>query len=238
MLGRLQEAYGRLEDAYAAQKRFVADASHELRTPLTTIRASIDLLRRLPESNSREQAEILQDAASEVERMTRLLNNLLVLARADAGRGLVRQELDLQPLVEEVARQAIHFGEASFSVEGLETLASARVLGNADSLKQLLRILLDNAIKYTPSNGSIVLRGLAADHRWGLQVADTGCGIPAAKLPHIFERFYRADSSRGGEGTGLGLAIAHWIVREHGGSIEVESHEGQGSTFTVWLPAL
>lgn len=238
MLGRLQEAYRRLEEAYAAQKRFVADASHELRTPLTTIRGNIDLLRRLKEADPQAQEEILRDAASEAERMTRLVNNLLLLARADAGRKIEKQPLELKPLVEEVARQAPHLGEASFAAEGLERLEAARVSGNADFLKQLLFILLDNAFKYTPPGGRVILRALAADGRWGLQVADTGRGIPAAQIPYIFERFYRADPSREGEGAGLGLAIARWIVEEHGGSIEVESEVGKGSTFTVWLPAI
>lgn len=232
MLERLEAAYRNLEEAYAAERRFVADASHELRTPLTTIRGNVELLQRMGQGD----AAILADMAGEAERMTRLVNELLTLARADAGRHLARETVGLEKIVSEVARQAPHLGRARFATANLEVLGGAMVRGNPDYLKQLLLILLDNAFKYTPPEGTVTFEAYEATGYWGLAVKDTGRGISEDDLPHIFERFYRADSARGRGGTGLGLAIARWIAEEHQGRIEVASRVGEGSIFTVWLP--
>ncbi|MGB9920091.1 MAG: ATP-binding protein [Moorellales bacterium] len=235
MLESLAAAQKSLTEAYAAQRRFVADVSHELRTPLTVIRGSLELLQQLPPADP-GRTEILADAVSEAERMSRLLNNLLLLARADAGLKIERAPVDLGALVQEVARQAPHLGPATFLTRDLEVLAGARVLGHADYLKQLLLILLDNAFKYTPPEGTVTLGAATRTGGYEISVADTGPGIPAEEIPRIFDRFFRGSASRAGS-TGLGLAIARWIAEEHGGRIEVISAPGQGATFTVWLPA-
>ncbi|MGI9953130.1 HAMP domain-containing sensor histidine kinase [Moorellaceae bacterium AZ2] len=238
MLARLQNAYQRLEEAYAAQRRFVADVSHELRTPLTTIRGNVELLQHMAATGNPVQPEALADIASEAERMSRLLNNLLTLARADAGFTLERQPVEIGRLLAEVARQAAFLGRASFSFSGLRELEDCLVLGNQDFLKQLFFILLDNAFKYTPPEGSVTLEATLQDQEVVITVKDTGMGIPPEELPHIFERFYRGKSSRRSGGTGLGLAIARWIVEQHEGTIQVSSRPGEGSIFTVHLPRL
>jgi two-component system OmpR family sensor kinase len=235
-VGRLATTFNimldRLEGLFRAQQRFVADISHELRSPLTTIRGNVDLLRRMncvdPPSLDAIQAE--------TERMTRLVGDLLLLAQADAGQ-LIRQErVELDTLMLEVFRQVRPLAEGIEVSIGEEDQAT--ILGDPDRLKQLVLNLVDNAIKYTPAGGKVTL-GLRRAGRWAvLTVSDTGIGIPAQELPHIFERFYRVDKarSRAAGGTGLGLSIAQWIVQAHGGRIEVQSEAGQGTTFTVWLP--
>ncbi|GAW92061.1 sensor histidine kinase [Calderihabitans maritimus] len=240
MLTRIQAVYQRLEESYAVQKRFVADASHELRTPLTTIRGNVELLQKIGDSDPEMFREVLADIASETERMSRLVKDMLALARADAGLRLEKEPLSLKDLVQEVIRQGqLRAGEVDFGVDDLTLSSRDKVLANADYLKEVFLILLDNAFKYTPAGGRVSLGIYRKNERWaGIWVADTGIGIEAKDLPHIFERFYRADRARREEGTGLGLAIAKWIVEEHGGRIEVESTPGKGSIFTVWLPLL
>ncbi|MGI8550923.1 MAG: sensor histidine kinase [Dehalococcoidia bacterium] len=240
MLGRLQAAYGRVQGALESQRRFVADASHELRTPLTTIRGNVELLALQDQGESSEHLEALQDIASEAERMSRLVTDLLVLARADGGQRIRRGPVAMRPLVEEVRRQA---GYLSHAVRlELGEFPEATVEGNADYLKQLLLILLDNAIKYSPVGGIVRLEGSRATGKGGSRlrvgVSDEGPGIPPEEQPRIFDRFYRLDPSRHGEGAGLGLSIARWIAAEHQGSLAVVSEPGHGSTFTLSLPLL
>ncbi|MGD0153106.1 MAG: HAMP domain-containing sensor histidine kinase [Thermacetogeniaceae bacterium] len=236
MLERLAMARRSLEDAYAAQLRFVADVSHELRTPLTTIRGNLELLERLNPVGDLEQREILGDAVAESGRMVRLVHNLLMLARAEAGRHIDKGPVQLGEVVQAVARQATHLGESRFTTEHLELLEQAVAIGSEDYLKQLLLILLDNAFKYTPANGQVTMTGLSEKGWWGIRVTDTGPGIASEDRKHIFDRFYQAGNRRSG-GSGLGLAIANWIAVEHNGRIEVSSEVGQGSSFTFWLPA-
>lgn len=234
MLGRLEEAQKRLERTLEAQRRFVADASHELRTPLTAIRTNAEVLRAGGEALSPEdRSQALADIVSEAERLGRLVTDLLTLARADAGFHLETGRADLDCIVGEVLRQA------RLLARGVEVEAEGRagaVRGNADALKQLLLILTDNALKYTPAGGRVRLSARREDSWARLEVADTGRGIDPEDLPHIFERFYRADRARTAGGTGLGLAIARWIVDEHGGRIEVESAPGHGTVFRIFLP--
>jgi signal transduction histidine kinase len=212
----------------------VADASHELRTPLTTIRGNIGLLSSGSEVSKQDQQEALQDMASEAERMSRLVSNLLVLARADAGLHIDKHPVHVDDIMQEVYRHARVLSDGvSLRLEGPEP---AEVEGNSDYLKQLLLILVDNALKNTPPGGEVRLADPIENGYVRLTVSDTGKGIPPEALPHIFERFYQADKSRTGGGTGLGLAIAKWIAEEHGGRIEAQSRVGAGSTFTVWLP--
>jgi two-component system, OmpR family, sensor kinase len=249
MLDRIQEAFGalqganeRLEAGLESQRRFVADASHELRTPLTTVRGNASLLRRFDRLTPEDRTAAVQQIVAESERMSRLVNDLLTLARADAGQLLERQSLPLGALLDDVALQGKVLADGKVAISVVR-LSEADVLGDADALRQLLLLLVDNAIKYTPAGGSITLGLNAEDDRTrGLtarvSVVDTGVGIPAADLPHIFERFYRADRARQSGGTGLGLAIGKWIAEAHGGTITVESSPGNGSIFTVTLPAL
>jgi len=234
MLGHIQAAYQQIEHALAAQRRFVADASHELRTPLTTIRGNLGLLSGTPDVSSQDQREALEDMASEAERMSRLVGNLLVLARADAGLHIEKQPVRLDEVMNDVYRQA-RVLSAGVKLE-LAEAQPAEVQGSPDYLKQLLLILVDNALKNTPPGGQVALADPCDDGWVRLTVQDTGKGIPPDALPHIFDRFYQADQSRSGGGTGLGLAIAKWIAEEHGGRIEAYSRLGAGSTFTVWLP--
>jgi signal transduction histidine kinase len=236
MLARLQSAYEHLNAALAAQRRFVADASHELRTPLTSIRGNIGFLRRVVDMDPADREAALADVASEVERMSRLVGDLLTLARADAGQHLPKATVELGPLVREVARQARFLSDGEVEVS-LGRLDEARVQGDADHLKQLLLILADNAVKYTPAGGHVSLAARRENGHLRLEVADSGMGIQPDDQGRIFERFYRADPARSPGGAGLGLAIARWIAEEHGGSIAVSSQPGQGSLFTVELPS-
>ncbi|MER3514484.1 MAG: two-component sensor histidine kinase, partial [Chloroflexota bacterium] len=201
-IGRLVAAFNemleRLEKLFRAQQRFLADISHELRTPLTAIRGNVDLIRRF--GPDPESLDAIQD---EAERMTRLVGDLLLLAKAEAGNlSLAYEPVELDTLMLEVYRHARILGSGLDIKIGEEDQVT--VLGDADKLKQLLLNLVDNAIKYTPKGGQITL-GLAREDGWArLTVADTGVGIPPEHLPHIFERFYRVDRarSRGGGGAG------------------------------------
>jgi len=249
MLSRIQVIYSELEEAYRTQRRFVSDASHELRTPLTTIRGNVDLLEKMwrQTSDSTQLAdpqqmelslEAMRDIASESQRMSRLVNDLLALARADAGIQMEKARLDARPLVEDVARKAQLLPHAADWIIGdLSALDDAVIAGNRDYLQQLLFIFIENAFKYTPT-GYVKLDALRTDKQIGLRIADTGIGMDKEEIPHIFDRFYRADESRGKtSGTGLGLSIAKWIIDEHGGSIEVTTRKDEGTTFVVWIPA-
>jgi two-component system, OmpR family, sensor kinase len=235
MLRQLEDAYMRLRAALVAQRRFVADASHELRTPLTTIRGNVGLLLKRDDIASEDRVAALNDIAGESERMSRMVQDLLTLARADAGYHLEMAPIDLLPIMQEVSRQAQAL-QPSRRIELLDGVP-APIQGNADAIKQLLWILIDNAFKHTRDGGQIQVR-LATDQRAArLVVADDGPGIPTEDLERIFERFYQSDASRSGEGTGLGLAIARWIAREHGGQVSAANNPQGGAAFTVELPA-
>ncbi|OBZ09297.1 MULTISPECIES: cell wall metabolism sensor histidine kinase WalK [Bacillales] len=256
MLARLEMAYNELDEAYMAQRRFVSDASHELRTPLTTIRGNIELLERmwtkvketnrdgdtgewLPLDSDRYELskEAMSDISAEAIRMSTLVNDLLALARADAGYTMEKTPLDLLPLTEEVVRRAqLLPRSAEWRVGDLSALEGVRVNANHNYLQQLLFIFIENAFKYTPE-GSIELSAIRNDQQIGFVVQDTGIGMNPEEIPNIFNRFYRADESRGVTvGTGLGLSIAKWIIDEHQGSVEVTTREGDGTKFTIWLP--
>ncbi|MBN2979862.1 sensor histidine kinase [Cohnella algarum] len=250
MLERLETAYKGLEESNIAQRRFVSDASHELRTPLTTIRGNVDFLAKVWEgahgeksqaltTEEREQLskEAIHDIADEARRMSRLVNDLLALARADAGSDVPMERLSLRPLAEEAARRAAFLPRnAEWIVGPLEALDGVWVKGNRDYLLQLLFIFIENGFKYTPS-GEVRLEAVRSEDRVGLVVADTGIGMSKEEVPHIFDRFYRADESRGKtSGTGLGLSIAKWIADMHNASLEVRTKLGEGSRFFVWFP--
>jgi len=234
MLNELQGAYRQTEQTLQQQRRFVADASHELRTPLTTIRGNLGLLRRRPPIAEEDQLAALSDMTDESDRLIRLTNDLLVLARSDAGRALRHEPVPIAPLVDDVCRQAKLLGEQR-AIE-CEAVPAVSVRGDQDAIKQVLLILLDNALKFTPEGGTITLGAASADRVAAIRIRDTGPGIPPETLPHIFERFYRSDEARTGSGAGLGLAIAKELIEAQQGQIAVESELGKGSTFTVTLP--
>jgi two-component system, OmpR family, sensor kinase len=234
MLRQLEDAYQRLRSALIAQRRFVADASHELRTPLTTIRGNIGLLLKREDITSEDRVAALNDIAGESERMSRMVQDLLTLARADAGFHLEKAPIDLRAIVQDVSRQAQTL-QPTRRIELLDGVP-AMVQGNADAIKQLLWILIDNAFKHTHEDGHIQVRLFRNSQLAALTVSDDGPGIPAGDMERIFERFYQSDTSRTGEGTGLGLAIARWIAREHGGRVYAANNPTGGAAFTVELP--
>jgi signal transduction histidine kinase len=238
MVTAFNEMLKSLEEAQAAQQRFVADASHELRAPLTVIRGNLDLLERARDIPPQEQAEIVGAARAEVERMSRLVADLLSLARADSGMRLERAEVELDSVVLEIYQQLLaNSPHVRLSLSHLEPLL---VLGDRDRLRQLVLILADNAVRYTPAGGSVTLSLHSKGTRAVFAVADTGIGIDAEDLPRVFGRFYRSERAREMDpgGTGLGLAIARWIADDHGGELDLRSTPGQGVTATLRLPLL
>lgn len=250
MMSRTELFYKDLEESYRTQRRFVSDASHELRTPLTTIRGNTDLLKKIwtmdsmPQGLSEEDlrqmsVEAIGDISDESERMSRLISDMLSLARADAGQTMQKELLEFGPLVEDVVRRAQFLPHRADWMPGdLSSLEGIAVVGNKDYLQQMLFIFIENAFKYTPE-GQVRFDVLLYRQQVGIRVKDTGIGMDKDEVPHIFERFYRADESRGKTpGTGLGLSIAKWIIDEHQGSVEVVTVKGEGTTFIIWLPAL
>ena len=235
----LNEMLGRIEASVIRIKKFTADASHDLRTPVALIRASAELALRRSRTEE-EYRETLSRILTSAEETTHLIENLLALARADAGAAdLHFKEIDLVPHLEKIATEGSILTAAK-GIQFLKELPPGPVQISADpaAIERLLLIVLENAVKYTPGGGRIemVLSNGAGSAR--IEIRDTGIGIDSKDLPHIFERFYRADEARSREsgGSGLGLAIAHWIVEVHGGSIEAQSARGNGSVFRISLP--
>jgi heavy metal sensor kinase len=249
-LGRLartlNEMLARLEAAFSEMRRFSADASHELRTPLTVLKGEIEVALR-SERDSAEYQRVLVSALDEVERMTRLVEDLLLLSRADAGAlRFERERVELDRLVEEVCKQGEFLGRGRGVQVSLRSLEPLVVEGDGQKLQQVLLNLVDNAVKYTPAGGHVgvgLRQSSAAPDRQPeaeIFVQDDGIGIQPDAVPHLFDRFYRADParSRDGSGAGLGLCIAKTIAEAHGGTIAVTSALGAGSTFTVHLPLM
>lgn len=264
MLNRLEEAHRRTAQALSAQRRFVADASHELRTPLTTIRNNAGFLRANPDARPEDRASALADLDAETVRMTRLIEDLLTLARADGGAPVKPSTVDIGALAHEICRQAgAQHPTRTIHCAGPPTVLRADV----DSLTRLLWILLDNAVKHTGDGGNIwvavtscgapprrpeIRAGSAGTMpfpggRGGhapagpdaatLEVADDGEGIPPGEEMRIFARFHQADPARR-QGTGLGLSIASWIAHAHRGTISAANNERGGATFTVRISSI
>lgn len=235
----LNQMLERLEEAFARNTRFTADASHELRTPVALIRSTAEIgLRKEREQGDYRQA--LREILDESERTTLLLENLLDLARADAGKASLRSEpVGLAEIVRLTCEQAGKLAQQK-QIQFLARVPAEDVIVQGDSaaLRRLLHLLLDNAVKYSPAGGCVYVQLRRNGVTAAVEVEDAGVGIAAEDLPHIFERFYRADKARGREsgGAGLGLALANWIVQAHGGAIQAESELGKGSRFVVTLP--
>ena len=222
-----------LQDSFKSQRRFVADASHELRTPLTTIQGYAGLLARGPAVSDDVRRAAAADISAETSRMTRLVDRMLTLARADSGLKLQLAPLELGPVVVEVCRQA----KAVHPERELTTVANgATVAGDEDAIRQLVWILLDNALRQARSSVSVTL---SSEGEWvRLIVADDGPGIPLEERERVFERFYRSDLARAGHGAGLGLSIARWIVEQHRGRILAGQGPDGGTALYVDLPLL
>lgn len=239
-LGRLAETFNdmldRLDRSSAAQARFVSDASHELRAPLTVIQANLELLERRPGMSAAEREAAIQAAHSETARLTRLVADLLALARADSGLPVRLDAVDLERIVVAVLDEARLLAPLRRIV--IEALDATVVTGDADRLKQLVINLVDNAIRYTPADGRITVALRRAGAFAEIEVRDTGIGISASDLSRVFERFYRADPARTRDagGTGLGLSIALSIARQHAGEIVIVSEPARGTVATVRLP--
>ncbi len=235
----LNDMFGRLDDFLRQTRQFSADAAHELQTPLTIIKGEIEVALRSPRS-PQEYQEVLASSLEEIDRISSLVAGLLLLARAD--RGVLR--LDLKPLalpelLEEVGAQMRLLAENHGVSLDYGIVEPAAIQGDREHFRRLLLNLIDNAIKYTPAGGRVTL-SLRCDGEFAhLSVSDTGMGLTEDEQKQIFHRFYRAAEARSqsGGGAGLGLSIAQSIAAVHGGRIEVESAPGQGSTFTVSLPA-
>lgn len=242
-LGQLTEIFNQMLDslqkAYKNQKRFLSDASHELRAPLTTIRGNLDILHKVKSIPETEKEEMLEDIRNETIRMSKLVSDLLSLARADAGQIYQKDVINLSAIAAGVMSEINSWGK-NVRLEA-KIKEYINIWGNRDLIKQVLIILVDNAINYTPPlNGSILVTITEEKGQAAIHIKDTGIGIQAEDLPLIFDRFYRSEAARNvsPDGTGLGLSIAKWIIDEHQGSIQIKSVPGEGTEFIVHLPLI
>lgn len=231
------EMLDRMQSSYDIQNRFVSDASHELRTPIAVIQGYANLLDRW----GKEDKEVLQESItaikSEAENMKNLIEKLLFLARSDKNTQKVEMsQFQINELISEIIKETKMIDDKHNIIN--EKNESTLIFADKNLLKETLRIFIDNSIKYTPDGGSITLNSFVNGKRLILEVMDTGMGISKEDLPHIFDRFYRADKSRTKEsgGSGLGLSIAKWIILKHRGSIEVQSKLGSGTKINISLP--
>ena len=233
------EAIVPLMEAYEKQRQFAADASHELRTPLSVVMASADLLENDPSITSPFLKQVIADVRDEVKKMTKLVSDLLFVARSDnQALKLKLSKVDLAAAADQTVRLMQPLADKKKITLVREGEASLTAKLDEQKMKQLLLILVDNAVKYTPEGGKVAVRVLSpAAGKIRLETEDTGIGISKENLERIFDRFFRVDKARSREmgGNGLGLAIAQEIVNLHGGSISVESKVGEGTKFIVKL---
>lgn len=237
LIGVFNQTLERLENIFTSQQRFLADVSHELRTPLTVIKGNVDLMRRMKNLDEESLLSIDQEAG----RLNRLVGGLLLLAQAESGTlPLTLSPLELDSLLFEVFQEMNVLAGEKVKLH-LTEIDQLQISGDRDRIKQVLLNLIGNAIQYTPQGGDVYISLNQTAGQARVIIRDTGPGIPSEDLPNIFERFYRAEKSRTrskSSGFGLGLSITHWIVEKHGGTIEVDSKQGQGTTFCIWLPLL
>jgi heavy metal sensor kinase len=240
LASQFNETLARLEKAVDEMKQFTASISHELRTPLAILRGEAEIALMQTNSSEQQYRRVLASQLEEFEKLTRMINQLLTLARAESGEV-------------EIARESVNLSEMAQSLtEALEPVAASKqltlscncepnvtVLGDAAWIERIVLNLVDNAIKFTRKGGHISVNVSQVSHTASLEVQDNGIGIPTSALPHIFERFYRTDPSRSNraDGAGLGLSLVKWAVEQHHGLIEVESVSGKGSLFRIKLPA-
>jgi heavy metal sensor kinase len=232
------ETLAHLEHAVGEMRQFSSALAHELRTPLAALRGEMELALLQPHSDAEWKASAASQI-EEIDKLTRMVNQLLTLARAESGEiPVARNPVDLGALVTSVTEQIEPVAQARELDLQCAVRHRVAVMGDSGWLERLLINLLDNAIKYTPATGHIRVEVSREHDQARIDVSDTGAGIPGDAIPHIFERFYRVDPARSSsiEGTGLGLSLAKWIVDRHNGRIEVHSRPGSGSTFTVWIP--
>jgi signal transduction histidine kinase len=236
MLAALDEARSEREQALSSQREFVADASHELRTPLTSVQANLELL-QADSAGSAEYAQAVDSALSSTKRMSRLVSDLLLLARADAGRRAARTELDLRAIAAEALEEVVPLAGTRRIESDLED--ELPLQGNPDELHRLVLNLLENAISHTPESSRVELRARRDEGQAVLEVSDDGPGIPVGMEEQIFERFVRGEGPAdvsGGGGSGLGLAIVRAVADSHGGSVTAGRADSGGAVFTVRLP--
>ncbi|NSW53286.1 MAG: hypothetical protein HPY85_12340 [Anaerolineae bacterium] len=239
-IGQLTKAFNetmaRLENIINSQRRFLADVSHELRTPMTIIKGNVDIMRRFGELDD----ESLNTIESQTDRLTRLVNSLLLLEQVESGQVEIKKSpVNMADLFLEVFQEMVLIAEYRQQRMQVNEIDLAVVAGNRDQLKQVLLNLVSNAINYTPDGGEIQLSLKREGPFVRIAIQDSGPGIAPEDLPHLFERFYRSEKARtreSGSGFGLGLSIAYWIVRNHNGRIEVNSRLGEGTQFSIYLP--
>jgi signal transduction histidine kinase len=245
MLAELEIAQHTLDESNQQLRRFLADCSHELRAPLARIRASADLLSRMnheqagADMEAAFRSQALTDIAEDTDQMARRVRELLILARADAGATIEPRPVCLADVMESACRHAERMASGLRLVVDTDAVTALRhcmVAGDPDYLQQVLLILLDNAVKYTPAAGQVRVSASTSHGCAEITVADTGIGIPPEDTDQIFERFYRGRNAAAATGTGLGLAIASWVITQHAGTLTLSSTPGVGSRFTVRLP--
>lgn len=225
--------------SWKKQAEFVENASHELRTPLTIIQNKLELLLTSPQEKIANKFENIALSLSETRRLSKLTSDLLTLARADSAETqLIKQTLHVDDFVKNVCAPYIEIAESQEKHLWLQLNCDMKIKADEVRLHQLIVILLDNALKYTNEKDSIGVKTYEEDHKIVFEVSDTGIGIKEENMKHIFDRFYREDKARSREtgGVGLGLSIAHWIVKQHDGTIKVSKNKNKGTTFKVKLP--
>jgi heavy metal sensor kinase len=244
-LGRLAETFnellGRLEASLTLQRQFMADASHELRTPVTAARTAASVALQQPHRDEREYRETLEIVEQQTVRLSRIVEDMFTLARADAGNYPVRFEaMYLDEVVDEAVRAARVLASTRNVSVAVRRIESASLAGDEDLIRRLVGNLLDNAIRHTPPGGGVQVEFQRVPGGYAIAISDEGPGIPDDSRQLIFERFYRVDRSRArgpaDGGAGLGLALARWIARAHGGDVTLTRSSGTGSTFTAFLP--
>jgi len=230
----------RLEDAFNSQRQFVSEAAHELRTPLTIMKGTTDVaLGR--DRTSAEYRETLEEVKSEIDYLATMVEDLLALSQADSDSAVIDfQLLDLSELLNKSVERIIPLAKEKKMIIDFSSKGTSRIRGDADKLNRLFTNILDNAIKYSPRSGRVIVRIVGNDTGVVATIEDNGPGIPSDELPNIFKRFHRGEEARkvNPSGAGLGLSIALWVARAHGGDIHVESSPGKGTTFSVILPAV